>query len=1180
MPFGTGGFDKQINVVVGGNASGYIRQMGLASSATKAFKMGLAVAGAAVVSFSAVMITKAVKAAAEFELGMAKVKAISGATEEEFKLLTAEAERLGLVTAQSMTDIALGMEEFSRAGFSATETISAMSGAVALAESQVMELGSAVEITASVLNGMRLPAEESERVVNALAAAASSSATTVDTLGESMKYLAPVASDLSIPLEEALAAVGKLGDAGLQGGIATRAFSTALLGLASPTEEAADMMGQLGIDLFDTSGDFVGITGLVNQFETALVGMTAEERAAALGAIFTGGAVKSFSILLGVGSDELEAYQEELTGTTVAFDQQAAMLDTLEGQWTILKGSVSALFVALGTSLMPMLKDFLHDRIIPIINATIEWVKSMGGISGMIGHVMIAVGNYINAAADWIESNEFVRIAIEGVWSILKDLWSFVVNVFRRDWAAAWEDIKSITKTVLETIKGVVMAVWDALPIPDSIKKKIESVFMSIKNVAVASWEGIKASAEENMPGIVAAWEEVKDSAASLWESVQSVFSSIMGLFGETEIDAVSFGDVVGGVFDILFIVVETALNGIANLFDIISSLLRGDWQQAWKDFKNFIGGIWESILNILDVVGLRDNLSAAWEYIRQDAVAKWTAIGDFFGNIWDSITGAFKAAIDWVKSIVPGFIRNWLGWGEESADAYKTGIEDGQAGVEEAATNLAMAAVEAIAQTIEEVEDTAKELTSSFVGMLTDAEPDAEDAGFGIGTASADGIIGGIESMFTPLEGAGVDAMNNVLDGISITGGIQSPSTVTTEMGEDTALGLIAGMRNQAAKLIAAGEAMITQATDPLKAGPEIAAAAGEQTAAAYAESVIGTMGERETDLDYAGKQTTDALVDAVVGTMGERETDLDYAVARGTKVITDGVEDMADEVVEEVETMWGQIIKTTREDAMDWADEISSVLSGIKGDITSFLSDIIKDVASGTKTLGQAVLDGVTAIGTSILNSGIDMAAKWAVDQLWRIVFGANDAMAALSTATQTIGAAVSSAGGAAAGGAAAGGAAAGGGTSLGTVATVFAAPLLYGAIDPEVTHQFGQQLDDVARTIFSPILDLLDRITGTGAHRDTGGSIQVPAYHHGGILPGAIGRPQLFMGLGGEEIRTRAQQQQNQGGATAVIVQNHIYLSGEEVTDLVTESIRHESKFLTGRKTTAAGLTRRAR
>ena len=79
----------------------------------------------------------------------------------------------------------------------------------------------------------------------------------------------------------------------------------------------------------DTNGEFVGITGLVGQFETALEGMTDEERAAALGAIFTGGAVKSFSILLGVGSEELATYQEELTGTTTAFDQQAAMLDTL-----------------------------------------------------------------------------------------------------------------------------------------------------------------------------------------------------------------------------------------------------------------------------------------------------------------------------------------------------------------------------------------------------------------------------------------------------------------------------------------------------------------------------------------------------------------------------------------------------------------------------------------------------------------------------------------------------------------------------------------------------------------------------------------------------------------------------------------------------------------------------------
>ena len=67
MAFGTAGFQKNINVVVGGNAAGYMAAMTSATAVTKAFKLGVAAAGAAIVVFSGVMLKKAVSAAADFE---------------------------------------------------------------------------------------------------------------------------------------------------------------------------------------------------------------------------------------------------------------------------------------------------------------------------------------------------------------------------------------------------------------------------------------------------------------------------------------------------------------------------------------------------------------------------------------------------------------------------------------------------------------------------------------------------------------------------------------------------------------------------------------------------------------------------------------------------------------------------------------------------------------------------------------------------------------------------------------------------------------------------------------------------------------------------------------------------------------------------------------------------------
>ena len=102
------------------------------------------VAFAAVAAAAAGIFVAAIKKAADYELAMAKVRAITGASAEEFAAMSEEAKRLGLETAQTMTDIAAGMEALGRAGFSANEIIAAMGGVVALAESQTMELGQAV----------------------------------------------------------------------------------------------------------------------------------------------------------------------------------------------------------------------------------------------------------------------------------------------------------------------------------------------------------------------------------------------------------------------------------------------------------------------------------------------------------------------------------------------------------------------------------------------------------------------------------------------------------------------------------------------------------------------------------------------------------------------------------------------------------------------------------------------------------------------------------------------------------------------------------------------------------------------------------------------------------------------------------------------------------------------------
>ena len=80
---------------------------------------------------------------------MRMVKAISGATEGEFKRLTDAAEKLGRETSYTDKEVAEGMTAMGRMGLKPDEILSAVPAVLSLARATGTELGEAAEIASS-----------------------------------------------------------------------------------------------------------------------------------------------------------------------------------------------------------------------------------------------------------------------------------------------------------------------------------------------------------------------------------------------------------------------------------------------------------------------------------------------------------------------------------------------------------------------------------------------------------------------------------------------------------------------------------------------------------------------------------------------------------------------------------------------------------------------------------------------------------------------------------------------------------------------------------------------------------------------------------------------------------------------------------------------------------------------
>ena len=88
------------------------------------------------------------------------------------------------------------------------------------------------------------------KVNDVMAVAMSSSNVTLTQLGESLKFLGPTAAATGISLEESAAAIGKLGDAGIQGSMAGTQLRGAITKLITPSEEARRVIQDLGLNVF------------------------------------------------------------------------------------------------------------------------------------------------------------------------------------------------------------------------------------------------------------------------------------------------------------------------------------------------------------------------------------------------------------------------------------------------------------------------------------------------------------------------------------------------------------------------------------------------------------------------------------------------------------------------------------------------------------------------------------------------------------------------------------------------------------------------------------------------------------------------------------------------------------------------------------------------------------------
>lgn len=343
--------------------------------------------------------TIAAKTGMDFEAEMSRVKAISGATGDQFKMLEDQALSLGQSTAFSASEVAEGMENLASAGFSTNEIMEAMPGLLDLAASSGEDLATSSEIAASTLRGFGLEASKTGHVADVLAKNAAATNAAVADTGEAMKYIAPNARAAGLSLEEVTAAIGELANAGIKGSQAGTTLRSALVRLAKPSDPAATAMERIGFTAFDSSGKMKSLATIMGELNEKTKNLTDEQKQNTIATIFGTEALSGMTVLMQGGKEGLTDLTEQFKNCDGAAKEMAeTMQDNTKATIEQAGGALETASIKMLNIVAPAIKDVadgignLADKFSALSPETQELILKMGMVAIAAGPVLSTVG--------------------------------------------------------------------------------------------------------------------------------------------------------------------------------------------------------------------------------------------------------------------------------------------------------------------------------------------------------------------------------------------------------------------------------------------------------------------------------------------------------------------------------------------------------------------------------------------------------------------------------------------------------------------------------------------------------------------------------------------------------------------------------------------------------------------
>lgn len=492
-----------------------------------------------------------------FDASMSGVKAISGATEQEFESLRQKALELAQGTQFTATETADAMKYMAMAGWDASDMMGGLEGVMNLATASGEDLATVSDIVTDALTAFGLGAEDSTHFADVLAVAASNANTNVSMMGDTFRYVAPLAGAMGYSAEDTALAIGIMANSGIKASQAGTALRSILTRMANPTKDSAAAMDALGISVTNSDGSMKSLGDVIDDLRAGFSGLSEQEQASYAAMLGGQEAMSGLLAIVNATETDLDGLTEAISNSNgAAQDMAATMTDNLAGNMDRLNSALETAKISIADQMAPVLRDFVQqitDEISNLVNS-INWeefgekiqnfvtlitengpfiVSIISGIAAgmmawnvatMIHGVVDAVRAYQTATNGASIAQALFNTAVKGnpIGAIISLIVGAVAAI-----VALWHTnegfrnaVISAFKAVYDTIKSVVKAIWGFFTetIPEAFSKAVDFI-TSLPGKAI-QW------GKDMIQGFV---DGVLDKARALIDAVKGVVDKVRG---------------------------------------------------------------------------------------------------------------------------------------------------------------------------------------------------------------------------------------------------------------------------------------------------------------------------------------------------------------------------------------------------------------------------------------------------------------------------------------------------------------------------------------------------------------------------------------------------------------------------------------------------------------------------